>query len=57
MNKIFYFAVALFVLGSCQKSQTCTCSDGYKFTVKASKKTAQDTCEKYSDGDIECKIN
>nr|WP_294861430.1 hypothetical protein [uncultured Fluviicola sp.] len=57
MNKIFYFAVGLFTLVSCQKSQTCTCSDGYTFTVKASKKTAADTCEKYSDEKIDCKIN
>lgn len=56
MNKIFYFAVALFVLASCQKSQTCTCSDGYNFAVKASKKTAEDTCKKYSDEKIDCKI-
>lgn len=56
MNKIFYFAVALFLLASCQKSQTCDCSDGYSFTVKASRKTAEDACEKYSGENIDCKI-
>lgn len=57
MKPILYFVICLFGLLSCAKSRTCSCTDGYSYTVTTSKKSAQDACEKYSVSGIECKIN
>jgi len=57
MKPIFYFVISLSGLVSCAKSRTCTCTDGHKYTVTTSKKTAEDACKKYSTEGIECKVN
>ena len=57
MKPILYFVIVLSVLVSCTKSRTCECSDGYSYSIKTSKKTAQDACEKYSTEGVDCNIN
>jgi hypothetical protein len=57
MIRIFYFVVAFTTLSACNKERTCSCSDGYKMTIKATKNTAQDACDKYSTPGVECKID
>lgn len=57
MKPIFYFVIALSGLVSCTRSRTCECSDGYKYSINTSKKTAQDACEKYSTEGVDCNIN
>lgn len=54
MKRIFYFVILLFGFLSCQKSATCKCSDGYSFSVNASKKTMKEACSKYSTETISC---
>lgn len=54
MKRIFYFVIPLFGFLSCQKSATCKCSDGYTFSVDASRKTMKEACSKYSTDKISC---
>lgn len=54
--RLFLFALSSLAILSCSKTRVCECSDGYYLEINATKKQAEQACEKLNTEQVSCKL-